>query len=138
MSPWALGQQMPQPMFDRYNAFPMQTGGYPNASTSGSPMNYGAWYPPTTYAASPAYGVPTSGPAYRGGYPTTTSYSGNQSYNPTTTGPSYNQYGTSGGNQAISSGTHGNTHTATTGASHNTGYDPALLAAMQNMSFGNK
>jgi hypothetical protein len=49
--------------------------GFPNTA---SPGNYGAWYPPTTYASTPA--------AYGGGYPATTSAAG----------PSYGQYPTTG------------------------------------------
>jgi hypothetical protein len=119
MPPWPHGQQLPQQM---YGAFPMPAGGFPNASASGSPMNYGAYYPPTTYAASPAYGATSSGSAYRGGYPSTTAHAGAQSYTATATaGPSYGQYAPT---------------FPTSGASYNTAYDPALMAAMQNMSFG--
>lgn len=62
-APWAQGQQHPQAAYDRYNAYPMQSSAYPSATASGSPMNYGGYYPPTTYSSSSAY----SGPAYRGG-----------------------------------------------------------------------
>ncbi|KAH8730847.1 hypothetical protein GQ44DRAFT_606062 [Phaeosphaeriaceae sp. PMI808] len=162
MPPWTHGQQLPQQM---YGAFPMQTSGYPNATASGSPMNYGAYYPPNTYAPSPTYGAPTSGSAYRGSYQSTTG--GAQSYT-TTAGPSYSQYalssynnvpyssggmvapgfGTTGGynNASYSSsgmvapvfGTSsgfGNGYTATSGAAYNPALDPAFLAAMQNMNF---
>ena len=34
-----------------------------------SPMNHGAWYPPTTFSASPAFNNASSNAPYRGGYP---------------------------------------------------------------------
>jgi hypothetical protein len=108
MSPWAAqGQRLNQQMYGNY---PMQAGSYPNATASGSPMNYGGYYPPTTYGASTAYGATTSGPAYRGGYPSTSGAGGSRSSN-AAAGPAYK------------------------GPSYNGGYDPALMAAMQNMSF---
>jgi hypothetical protein len=57
----------PPPMYNRF--------AYPNATASGSPMNYdGNYYgPPATYSTSPAFNQAASGPSYRGGYPTTTS-----------------------------------------------------------------
>jgi hypothetical protein len=108
MPPWAAhGQQM----------F-LQPGAYPTATASGSPMNYNGYYPPTTYGASPAYGASSSGGAYRGGY----SSAGAPAYSNTP------NFGTSGG--------YGNGYTATSGASYNPAFDPALMTGMQNMSFG--
>jgi hypothetical protein len=144
-------------------------------------MNQGAWFPPTTYAAaaSPAYGVPNTGPAFRGGYPATTSYAGSQSYgntagpsygtgqsyattagpsytsgqsHGTTTAPSFAQYGVSPGNgyvnpytnssaaqasgaSATSYGMAGNAGNYGNSNNYGTAYDPAFLAALQNMSF---
>jgi hypothetical protein len=154
MSPWtSQNQRFNQQM---YGAFPMQSGSYPNATASGSPMNYGAYYPPTTYAGSPAYGSSPSGPAYRGGYPSSTGHTGAQSYT-ATAGPAYGQYtptayyktptsavatgnpnaGAAGGGYGNGNGNgNGNSYTATSGASYNPTYDPALIAAMQNMGFG--
>lgn len=151
MPPWAPGQQLTQPVYDRYNPYVMQAGGYPNASASGSPMNYGAYYPPTSFAPSPAYNMPSSSPAYRGGFPTTTGYGVSQAHT-STTGPPHGQHSTSGATtysanssgpatstNSGTSGPHGNGYTATSGASHNASYDPAILtAAMQSMSFGSK
>ncbi|KAJ4371541.1 hypothetical protein N0V83_004760 [Neocucurbitaria cava] len=162
MPPWAHGQQLAPQMYDRYGAYAMQTGNYPNVTASGSPMNYGAYYPPTTYAPSPAYNIASSGPAYRGGYPATSAYNASQSYT-STAGPSYGQYTTSGaaytssgaghpnvyGSTAYTSGPtastsystsggYGNGYTAASGPSYNTGYDPAFLTAMHNLSFGAK
>jgi len=54
----------------RYGGYPVT--GYPTASTA-SPMNYGAYYPPTTFSSSPAFNNTSSGASYRGGYPGTTS-----------------------------------------------------------------
>lgn len=168
MPPWPHGQQLASQMYDRYGGYAMSASGYPNATASGSPMNYGAYYPPTTYAPSPAYNVPSTGPSYRGGYPAAASY-GNSQSNTSTAGPSYGQYATAGsgyttsgagfsgpatGNNSYSnspyssgaaassnygtSGGYGNGHTATSGASYNASYDPAFLTAMHNMSFGSK
>ncbi|KAH5009958.1 hypothetical protein HBI74_203110 [Parastagonospora nodorum] len=127
-----------------YGNYPMQAGAYPNATASGSPMNYGGYYPPTTYGASPAYGAATSGPAYRGGYTSTTGAGGGQASTAATAGPAYNQYASSYYKTPSTSvamggttGSPGNGYTATSGTTHNTGYDP-LMAAMQNMSFGGK
>jgi hypothetical protein len=142
MSPWAAnGQRFNEQL---YNSFPMQGGGsYPNATASGSPMNYGAYYPPAT----PAYGTTTSGTSYRGGYPSTAAQTGTQSYTAAASA-GYGQYnstpyykgpnasGAMNGPGAGTTGGYGNGHTATSGASYNSGYDPSLMAAMQNMSFG--
>jgi hypothetical protein len=135
MSPWAAqGSRYNQ---QTYNAFPMQSAGYPNATASGSPMNYGAYYPPPT----PAYGAATASTGYRGGQP------GGQPYTPTA-GQAYGQYNSnqyykgsnaSGAQNSTGTGTtgaYGNGSTATAGASYNSGYDPALVSGMQNMSFG--
>lgn len=92
MPQWGHGQQVPADMmYGRY--------GYPNVTASGSPMNYGAYYPPATYAASPAFNTASSGPSFRGGYPATTAAT--SGYAPayagvSTAGPSYGQYLTSG------------------------------------------
>lgn len=194
MAPWAQGQQFPQQMFDRFTGFPMQTAGYANVATRGSPMNQGAWYPPNTYAAaSPAYGVPSTGPTFRGGYSASTSYAGSQSYSntagssytggqsyattagpsyaggqsySTTAGPSYTSgqsYGTASapsfdpydastgngfvnpytnssaaqtsGSTATSYGMVGSASNYANSNNYGTAYDPAFLAALQNMSF---
>jgi hypothetical protein len=136
MSPWAAqGSRYNQQA--AYNSFPMQGAGYPNATASGSPMNYGAYYPPAT----PAYGTATTGTGYRGGQ------TGAQSYTPTV-GPAYGQYnsaqyykgsnasGATNGPGANATGGYGNGHTPTSAASYNPGYDPSLVSSMQNMSFG--
>ncbi|KAF2830760.1 PSP1-domain-containing protein [Ophiobolus disseminans] len=121
MSPWtAHGQQM-------Y----MQPGSYPSATASGSPMNYNGYYPPSTYGAS------SSGTAYRGGYSSANTQGGSQAYT-TTAGSSYGQYSTapSYNNPNANSGTsggYGNGYTATSGASYNPAFDPALMAGLQNM-----
>jgi len=110
MQQW--GQQMNPDMFARYN--------YPNASVSGSPMNFGAWYPPTTYAPSPNFNNTSNGPSYRGVYPTTTG--------PTAFAPSY-------GTAPSFPGGYNNTgHPANSAG----GADPAMLAAMANLNFGDK
>lgn len=75
MPPWAQGQQYAQQMYGGYGAF---AGGYPNVTASGSPMNYGAYYPPGSN-----YG------AYNRGYPAATSYT-------PTGGASYGQQATPG------------------------------------------
>ncbi|KAF1956922.1 hypothetical protein CC80DRAFT_412075 [Byssothecium circinans] len=89
--PWGQGQQLGADMYGRY--------GFSNAAANPSPMNYGAWFPPTTYSASPAFNNASSGASYRGGYPAVTSgvnataqgYAG-----ASTAGSSYGQYPTSG------------------------------------------
>jgi hypothetical protein len=144
MTPWVgQGQRMNQQVYGNY---PMQAGGYPNATGSGSPMNYGGYYPPTTYGASAGYGAASGGAAYRGGY-TSTGAAG-PSATTTTAGPSYNQYSnpyykaasTTPSIPNLSAGTagsygNGNGHAAASGSAYNAGYDPSLIAAMQNMSF---
>jgi hypothetical protein len=135
MTPWAgQGSRYNQ---QAYNAFPMQGAGYPNATASGSPMNYGAYYPPAT----PAYGAAATGAGYRGGQ------TGAQSYTPAA-GQAYGQYnsnqyykgsnasGAQNGSSTGTTGAYGNGGTATAGASYNSGYDPSLVSGMQNMSFG--
>lgn len=131
---------------DMYGRF-----GFPNVTAGGSPMNYGAWYPPTTYSASPAFNNASSGVSYRGGYPATTGagsaygqYTTSGLSAPATysTAPAYSMYATSGAGNFSGHGTtstsYGNGFTATSGAATSATYDPALLTAMANMSFGNK
>jgi hypothetical protein len=132
------GQQLNQHMYDRYNQYVMQPGGYPNATASGSPMNYGAYYPPTSYAASPAYNVASSGPAYRGGYQATTSYAASQAYT-STAGPSYSQYATAGfpyGQYTTAGPSYG--QYTTSGANHSGAYSsaPYTSGAMTSTTFG--
>lgn len=122
-------------------------------------MNYGAWYPPTTYSASPAFNNASSGASYRGGYPATTS--GGSSYalpyaNATSASHSYGQYAnstqyatagqyaaashyaTSGPSNTGNFPNYGNGFTAASGAATTASYDPVLLAAVANISFGSK
>ncbi|KAF2036745.1 hypothetical protein EK21DRAFT_51867 [Setomelanomma holmii] len=146
MAPWAQNQQVNAQMYG--SNFSMQGAGYPNATASGSPMNYGAYYPPTTYGASPAYGASASGPAYRSAYSANNPYAGVQSnhsaagpssslYAPTTYGNS--SYGSSAGIASGSGASGGNGNNATSGVSYSAGaaaYDPGLVAAIQNMGFG--
>jgi len=128
MQPWAHGQQMAPHVYRGY---------YPNVTASGSPMNYGggAYYPPSTYSSS-----------YGGGYGPTTStagYAAPRNYT-SSAGPSFAPYTstaqsayTPGGYQgATGSGAYAGGQTATA-PQHQTGFDPTLLNAMQNMSFGN-
>jgi len=69
----------------RYGGYPVT--GYPTGSAA-SPMNYGAYYPPTTYSSSPAFNNASSGASYRGGYLTTTSSSaGSHALGTSTAGP---------------------------------------------------
>lgn len=134
MAPWNQGQQLPQQMYDRFNGYPMHQGSYQGASGSGSPMNYGAWYPPSTFAGSPAYGAASSGPAYRGNPQT-----GNPTYNHATSGAQFNQFGAAATGQTGNINGNGNTMSgAAANNNQHTGYDPAMLAALQNMSFGSK
>jgi hypothetical protein len=101
--------------YDAYGRYP----GYPSATGSGTPMNYGAYQPPTTYAASPAFNNASSGPSYRGGYPSTSSVPSG----------SYGGQYTSGVGYSTAAG-YGNGYVATTA-----GYDPSLVASMQGMNF---
>ncbi|KAF2193823.1 hypothetical protein K469DRAFT_691331 [Zopfia rhizophila CBS 207.26] len=159
MPGWGQGQQGGHEIYGRYGTYPV---GYPNVTASGTPMNYGAYYPPATYSSSPAFNASVSGPAYRGGYPATSSvamsygashsgvstagpsYGGNQSAtytsgmgypNAYTTAPTSGvNYGTAYTNTSTAYG-NGFT-TATTSAAYTSSYDPSLLMAMQNLSFG--
>lgn len=90
-------QHLPPEMFGRY--------GFPNATGGGSPMNFGAWYPPATYSTSPAFNTASSGTSYRGGYPATTA----------ATGHSYSQHVNAGhgGSMPNSAAPGYNSHTAT-------------------------
>jgi hypothetical protein len=126
MSSWTHGQQqLPQHAYDRYGAYP---GGYPNATAAGSPMNYGAFYPPTsTYGASSAYN--------RG-------YAGNNAYNATA-----NANANVAGNAAYGQNT---THGAGSNAQAGNGsmaapevpltgpVDHALITAMHNLAYAPK
>jgi hypothetical protein len=134
MPPWAHGQQQAQQMY--------RGGYYPNVTASGTPMNYG--YAPPAYTSSYASGhgptTTTAGYAASRNYTSSTGQSfglyQNTSYGavPYTSGPGH--YGMSGHSNG-GSGAYG-AQTSTTGAHHNAGgYDPALMSAMQNMSFGN-
>jgi hypothetical protein len=51
-----------------YGGYPATGSAYSVASTRGSPMNHGAYQPPTTYSSSPSFNYASSGPSYRGGY----------------------------------------------------------------------
>ncbi|KAF1911183.1 hypothetical protein BDU57DRAFT_112398 [Ampelomyces quisqualis] len=131
MSSWAgQGHRYNQQM---YGTVPMQAGSYPSAAASGSPMNYGGYYPPTSYPSTSGYGS-------RGGY---ASASAQGRSHMTTAGPTYGQSQSQSSSYnnptkttgAGTSGGYGNGSTATSGASY-TGYDAALVTAMHNMSFG--
>ncbi|KAF1944768.1 PSP1-domain-containing protein [Clathrospora elynae] len=133
--PWAQGQQMGQPMYDRYGNY------YPSTTYASSPMNHGGYYPPTTWS---------SGPSYRSNnHPTTSGYAASRSYTSSAgvpfgqatytsqySGAGYsNAYSTGGYSSGTSDG-HSGGFTATTGASFS-GYEPAYMtAAMNNMHFG--
>ncbi|KAF2262702.1 PSP1-domain-containing protein [Lojkania enalia] len=145
MQQWAQGQHG-QDMYGRYPGYPAAAT-YPNATASGSPMNYGGYYPPGTYSSSPSFNTPSSAAPYRGGH---TSGAGGQSGYITSggygTSPAYN-----GGYTATSSAGYGGSssytgHAATSSAGYRTSftatssaeYDPTQLGSyMQNMSFGN-
>ena len=137
---WGQAQPSGQDVYNRYNPYPMPAGGYPNVTASGTPVNYGAYFPPTTISSSPAYsaasGVPNMYPgampvgyyAHPGGHgggqhsqvPGTSTHNGTQSSN---TGPS-------------STGSlHGNGYRAANTSSPHTSYDASLVNALQNMSF---
>lgn len=94
-------------MYGGYNAY---AGGYPNVTASGSPMNYGAYYPPGS-----GFGAQS---AYNRGYP------GANSYTPTG-GSSYGQQATPGASNIKP--------VATNNSSEST-----LLTGMQNMSLASK
>lgn len=124
MPPWPAHNQHQPHLY-------MQPGAYPGSS-SGSPMNFNGYYPPTTYGAS------SSGPAYRGGYSAANARGGSPSY-AATTGPAHGQYAAPAFNNGPSFGTsggYGNGYTTTSGAPYNPAFDPTLLAGMQNMGFG--
>ena len=126
MPPWAAQNQQ---MF-------MQPGQYPTATASGSPMNYPAYYPPSTYGASSGY---------RGGYSSSSAAGVSQSYT-TTAGPSYNQhpsqmYAAANANplpEYLNRGSPANSKAKSTasGASYNPAFDPTLMTGMQNLGFG--
>ncbi|KAF1930113.1 uncharacterized protein M421DRAFT_3868 [Didymella exigua CBS 183.55] len=107
MPPWAQGQQYQQQMYGGYGAF---AGAYPNVTASGSPMNYGAYYPPGSN-----YGAAS---AYNRAYPAANSY--------TPTGSaSYGQQTTSGASNGKA-------------AASNNSNNQSFLAGMQNMSLASK
>lgn len=143
MHPWASGQQYTQAMYDRYNPYAIQAGGYPNATASASPMNYGAYYPPTSFAPSPVGNMSSSSGGARGGF------QGASAYGPPQHGGASNARVVHGLNTNV--GVNSNTNLgANTGQdngrpaaagnnAYNANYDPAFLtAAMQNISFGSK
>ncbi|KAF2874596.1 hypothetical protein BDV95DRAFT_336618 [Massariosphaeria phaeospora] len=124
--------QSAQDMYSRYGAFPLSTGGYSNTTTRGSPMNYGGYYPPTTYSSSPLY-QGSSGASYGGSYVPTSgpsnSYTSYASANPTvsTAGPAYNaQYTTGRSAQAM----------YTTAPSYGSQYGSALSNPQQTYGSG--
>ncbi|PSN73669.1 hypothetical protein BS50DRAFT_482600 [Corynespora cassiicola Philippines] len=141
MAPWAHGQQLGQDVYGRYPSYPMHGGNFPNASTGGSPMNYGAYYPPTTYSASPAFNQASSGASYRGGYPATT---GTQASAGNTYNNNNNVYGgANGGRQAPTSNPAGYSNNNNTGSygegaapATSAAYDAGFLAAVQSLSVG--
>jgi hypothetical protein len=93
-------------MYGNYGTF---AGGYPNTSTSASPMNYGAYYPPGS-----GYG-PSS--AYNRGYQAPYSHMpGGNSSQQATPGASNGKPGSGGGPAGQKSATkNGNNAVATTG-----------------------
>ncbi|KAF1969566.1 PSP1-domain-containing protein [Bimuria novae-zelandiae CBS 107.79] len=79
-----------------------------------SPMNMGAWYPPTSYSASPAFNAASSSSAFRGGFPAPIAA---------------NPYAPSSGQ----GGYHGSGYT---GSAPFVGYDPDMVAAMASLNMG--
>lgn len=148
MPHWTPGQQQGAQQFNRYGGYSLPAGSYPDTTASGSPINhYGGYYAPASYPNPNTYHPPTSGSAYRGGYPAASSH--NTQVYASTSSSSYGQYATagpgynaSGGNHPASTPGYGNYNTIpyTSGAVTGTsgGYDAALLTAMHNLSFGNK
>lgn len=100
-------------------------GGYPNATGSGSPMNYGAYYPP---APQSGYTLPNNGLSNRSGFPVGVGPSQG------TPGPPQVQTATSNTPVRIS----GNGHSDNAGPSPNAGNERNLTSAMRNLSFGSK
>lgn len=161
MPHWAHGQHV----YNRYSGYSMSGNGYPNTTAGGSPLDhYGGYYTPASYSASSSHHAPSSGSNYRGGYPAVSSYGNAQSIT-AAANPSYSQYATASSSYDTSrpgfpasaagynnhssasyapsvitgaSSGYGNGSPVMTGAAHNTGHDPTLLAAMHNLSFGNK
>lgn len=153
MRPWgpaqqmaAHGQQMGHPLYQNF---------YPNVTASGSPMNYpgAGYYTPTTYPSTygGGYGPTTTTAGYAASRNYTSnagpsfgqvpaSYGGNVPY---TSGPTQSNaggyYGSSAGQANGTSGAQsgGGAYTATTAPHHNSAFNPALMAAMQQMSIGN-
>lgn len=111
MPPWAQGQQYSQQLYGGYNAF---AGGFPNVTASGSPMNYGAYYPPGS-----GYGA-----QYNRGYP------GASSYTPTG-GSTYGQQASPGASNIKSGGS-----SAQPSAAQNN--SESTLTGMQNLSLASK
>jgi hypothetical protein len=52
---WGQNSQPGPDTFNRYNPYPVAATGYSNASGSGTPVNYGGYYPPAPLSSSPAY-----------------------------------------------------------------------------------
>jgi hypothetical protein len=105
MQQW--GQQyLNAEMYNRYD---------PNATANRSPMNVGAWYPPTTYSASPAFNHASSNVSFRGGYPATSAsnpYAASTAFNAQT----------------------GYSSSSASGAAPFVGFDPDMMAAMASLN----
>lgn len=112
IAPYTTQPQFNVPQWGGLTTYPV----YPNVTASGSPMNYGAYYPPTTTFSTTA--------GYHRYTPTTSAsaYGANSASNTSTAGPNY---------PSSSYRTSGNCPTATSA------YDPNLLAALQNLGVGN-
>ncbi|KAJ4360606.1 uncharacterized protein N0V89_001172 [Didymosphaeria variabile] len=115
MQQW--GQQyLSADMFNRYD---------PNAAANRSPMNIGAWYPPSTYSTSPAFNNASSNTSFRGGYSAT---SGSNPY-AASNAVAASAYSTTFNAQA------GYSSSAATGAAPFVGFDPDVMAAMASLNF---
>ncbi|KAJ4295189.1 hypothetical protein N0V90_007199 [Kalmusia sp. IMI 367209] len=120
MQQWGQ-QHLATDMYGRYD---------PGANANRSPMNMGAWYPPATYAASPAFNNASSAASFRGGYPASA-------------GPGFAGYSASGAVSASYAAappfnpfpTSSPGSSSTTGAAPFVGFDPDMLAAMATLSF---
>ncbi|KAF2204545.1 hypothetical protein GQ43DRAFT_469018 [Delitschia confertaspora ATCC 74209] len=135
---WGQGQQAGQDALNRYSPYPVAAGGYPNVTASGTPVNFNAYYPPTTYASSPSYPLSstpyyaaaaqsTPGSSYGGAYGSQGQARNAHNVTHTTVADSPASYtGTSAAGPS-----YGNGYTA---PNNNTAYGAAYINAFQNLS----
>ena len=134
---WGQAQPSSQDVYNRYNPYPLAPSGYPNATASGTPVNYNAYYPPAPFSTSPA---PSGGPAMYPGaantgyYPHPSGSTGGHGGQVPTSNAHNGNHPTNAGRSTPGS-IHSNGYKSTTTHTTHTPYDASLVNALQNMSF---